>query len=75
MDSGCRWFDRRRQKTVQKGSFRHPDVSESLVSDSERDRWLRKAVQTGNLFLLPPKYLERFRTAADSVVGRLYFLH
>jgi len=46
----------------------------SLVSDSERDRWLRSAVQNGNLFLLPPKYLERLRAAPDSVVSCLYFV-
>jgi len=68
MDSGCRGFNHRGQKTIQQRSFRHPDVGESLVSDSERDRCLRSAVQNGNLFLLPPKYLERLRVATDSVV-------
>ena len=37
------------------------------------DRWLRSVAQNGTLFLLPPKYLERLRTATDSVVGCLHF--
>ena len=35
--------------------------------------WLRSAVQSGNLFFLPPKHLERLRVATDSVVRCLYF--
>ena len=44
-----------------------------MVSNSELHRWLRSAVQNGNLFLLPPKYLERLRAATDSVVSCLHF--